>query len=837
MKIPRFLFSLARLCWLSFLLLTSGYCLLTYIPFTYHQINLGSLFPWLTTFAKYHPYYYWGAFLPTALTLVPDVRNPRTKAPALGFVVFHAALGLVLFVHPLLANLSNTLSSLLWGLGALLPIVWIAIIDWVGRADQLVWADPGSVEDHRVFRAAWQSAVFVPLVYAAIFSIRYLHTANPSLGGRERLLVLVSSLVDHLVIFMAVFVTVNLVRALARLFPKPFRTEFLLCAAAAVFVLAAVLNSLVLSAVSFGGAPAKVFAVATAFCLVVADAGASARLYRPETGPIDSGLALLLLPVTFGRLRTRRARLAFLAAIPVAAYVLAVRAAVLDWNYLLQKLSALLVWTAAFACFYTLAPRLQKKSTSSLVLLICAAATLGVRETLRATELRWSVRLSGSQRDLGALLDNYAGYDVSFKLIHDMLTPLGSGNTFYRFLSQNTNLPQSVRVSPVEINLVEGVKGSDDPKPNIFIFVVDSLRRDYLSCYNPDVTFTPSLDAFAKESTVMENAFTRYGGTGLSEPSIWVGGMLLHKQYVTPFYPMNSLQRLVEAEKYQSYVTKDPILSVVTGPWPSLIELDQGSSGMNYDLCRTLQELTGKLKARRQASQPIFAYTQPQNIHISVINREGRSVPPGESYPGFDAPYASRIRRVDGCFGEFIKFLKSSGLYNQSIVILTSDHGDSLGENGRWGHAYTIFPEVVRVPLLIHLPPAMRAGLAFDLHAVAFLTDITPSLYYLLGHRPIGHNELFGRPLFTLSPEEQATYGRDWEMLASSYGPVYGVLRRGRSLFIADAVNYRDYFYDLGGSAAGTSTPVTPSMRNDNERLIRDEILAIDRFYKFAGPH
>jgi len=64
------------------------------------------------------------------------------------------------------------------------------------------------------------------------------------------------------------------------------------------------------------------------------------------------------------------------------------------------------------------------------------------------------------------------------------------------------------------------------------------------------------------------------------------------------------------------------------------------------------------------------------------------------------------------------------------------------------------------------------------------------------------HNEVFGRPLFTLSPEEEASYGRDWQMLASSYGPVYGVLRNGRSLFIADAVNYQDYFFDLGGSAA-----------------------------------
>ena len=75
--------------------------------------------------------------------------------------------------------------------------------------------------------------------------------------------------------------------------------------------------------------------------------------------------------------------------------------------------------------------------------------------------------------------------------------------------------------------------------------VVDSLRRDYLSPFNPAVTFTPSIDAFARSSDVFVNAFTHYGATGLSEPSIWVGGMMPHKQYITPFAPMNSLEKLL----------------------------------------------------------------------------------------------------------------------------------------------------------------------------------------------------------------------------------------------------------------------------------------------------
>ena len=58
--------------------------------------------------------------------------------------------------------------------------------------------------------------------------------------------------------------------------------------------------------------------------------------------------------------------------------------------------------------------------------------------------------------------------------------------------------------------------------------------------------------------------------------------------------------------------------------------------------------------------------------------------------------------------------LKARQLYDDSVIVLTSDHGDSLGEEGRWGHAYTLFPEVLQVPLIVHLPPRLRAQFDLD---------------------------------------------------------------------------------------------------------------------------
>src|SRR5208282_4510288 len=157
--------------------------------------------------------------------------------------------------------------------------------------------------------------------------------------------------------------------------------------------------------------------------------------------------------------------------------------------------------------------------------------------------------------------------------------------------------------------------------------------------------------------------------------------------------------------------------------------------------------------------------------------------------------------------------------------------GDSLGERGRWGHAYTIFPEIVRIPLIVHLPTWMRRELKYDTQAAAFLTDLTPTLYYLLGEKPIVNNPIFGRPLFTTTLEEQAPYRRDSYLVASSYAPVYGLLsQNGRRLYIADGVNYREYAYELSPDGTSRDVPLSEEQRAAAQQEIRNQVNAIARF-------
>jgi arylsulfatase A-like enzyme len=314
--------------------------------------------------------------------------------------------------------------------------------------------------------------------------------------------------------------------------------------------------------------------------------------------------------------------------------------------------------------------------------------------------------------------------------------------------------------------------------------------------------------------------------------------MQLHKQYVQPFHSMNNLQKLIETDGYKPYISIDVILKEILKPTPGLEELDKDRIWYKFDLATTLAELEQKLDRRSdQVSDPVFAYSQAQNLHSVGIKMNPANETISNDLPqGLERPQAVQIRHIDRAFGEFVEFLKARGMFDNSIVILTTDHGDSLGEEGHWGHVNFVYPEVMRVPLIIHLPSTLQKKLVWDPKQIAFTCDITPTLFYLLGHRPIINDELYGRPLFAETMEELQSYVRDHYLVANSYGPVYGLLsENGRSLFISDGYQHRDLLYDLSIGFSGAHRPLTEGTRSKYRKLIRTEIDRINtRFgYRF----
>jgi membrane-anchored protein YejM (alkaline phosphatase superfamily) len=445
-----------------------------------------------------------------------------------------------------------------------------------------------------------------------------------------------------------------------------------------------------------------------------------------------------------------------------------------------------------------------------------------------ASQSYWPRWLRKPELNLTQAQARYGYFDTSFEVLRQLLsishqTPC---DDLCEYLKQQTNIPASVSVTPVEFNLTPQLKPASGTLPNIFIIVADSLRQDYVSAYNQRVDFTPNLGKFAEDSVVMRNAFTRYGGTTLAEPSIWTGSMLLHKHYIEPFYPLNSLEKMIRADGYHAYVSVDTVLRVLLSPQPDLVKLDEGlTNWSDLDLCSTAQELEQKLDARGDRSAPIFFFSQPQNVHGVAIGRHYRLRPPHRDYSPFATPYASEIERMDGCFGELISFLKKRQLYENSIIVFTADHGETLGEVGHHMHAFGMHPEILRVPLIIHLPPAMRRQYMTDTEQIAFSIDITPTIYYLLGHRPVANSEEAGKPLFASSASELAAYRRSDYLVASSYGPIYGILSDdARGFFVADELDGIYQYFDLSNDPVGLKNIITPELQAHYQPIMRRKV-------------
>ncbi len=817
-----FFFYIARLAFAAFLMVTSIYCLLVWVPFSNFSFIQNPPITWIPVFVRFHPLIYGLLSLAVAFTLGPDVRRKETRRAALAFLLLNASAFFYVWRRHSLAMLEPDISSYVWSMVSLLPLAWLAALDLYGLDLNRDLPNYGRLSRNRrrlTFAQTTLAAALVAILFAAASSFRGRGTASalPFAG-------LGVSLCFHLVIFNVVGAALILLRRIAVASARPATVGFVLLRILVWFLSAQFLRTIILPTISFDGTQATIFAVVVSGVAILFGTGFVVRL-RALLPERDLRLGHASIPVW---LKVSAA----LGLLAVAAYGIPPWLGPTDWDFVFQRIAVIGAWLLALKIISWTGIRIQGKAAPVAVFVVIAAATVGFARYARSV-----LYTSDPSPATQSLLDAYAGADISFKTAYDVVShPVDnqSYRDFYEFLKQNTNLGHDAVVAPVDTSLVSELKPVAGSKPNIFLFVIDSLRRDYVGPYNSAVHYTPEIDRFAKDkdSVVLQNAFTRYGGTALSEPAIWVGAMQLHKQFIEPFPPMNNLQHLLETDGYQSYISTDPLLRTVLAKSPSITGLDERTHAWSdLDFVATLKELETKIDERTDRAKPIFAYSQPQNVHTITL---ARSKIPG----GRKAVSIYELGRMDAAFGEFLGFLRQRGLYDNSIVVLTADHGDSYGEYGRYGHSDFLFPEIIRIPMIVHLPAKMRDEYVVDTKQPAFTTDITPSLFYLLGHKPILNNEVFGRPLFTQTAEEAALYKRSHYLIVCSYAPVYAILgAKAESLFIVDAVHSKSYFYNLIDDPLGTRSHLSKPVLKENEALIRHDVGLIDDFYHWQPPN
>jgi hypothetical protein len=802
----------------AYFALTSLYCLLAFLPYTYYSLIKSPAYSWMPWFARHHDLLFWLAALAAAIAF----RTGKRSSPYFVCLGVLACGGIFLAVRPFLASVESNSAAYFASVLALWTI--IVIVSLCGFQNSEAAKSETQAESHLSYRTGIMLAVGVALIGVVGAWIRtYSDTRSLNLHASDIYLTF-WSVISHVLVVIVVVSILNLIRIGAAKSSRPRFVRRMLLGFLIFCTLWTLSVRFLENALSFNGWQAHLYAASLAAAITLL--GFSEAQPFLTTGSGDSP-ALSAEPTTV--------LIVVSASLALVAVALPTLVGGGDWNGIYEGAFTLLFWIIVSYCILRLLPR-KGAYPIKTVLTILVLGLLSYKG-LAATDIFWAKPLGATDDDIQRSMETYATRDVSFNLAYHLL---GNGRRsepcgdLCLILREYTEV-RGARAT-FDLKLVDPLVPAHGERPNIFLFVIDSMRPDYLGAYNPKATFTPNLDALARDSVVVRNVWTPYAGTSLSEPAIWAGALLLHAHFMQPFERLNSLEKLAKTDNYQMVVSYDEILREILSPSDHLIKLDTDKKLWNQlEVCSTVLQAESAIDHRSDPALPIFFYAQPKNVHQFARNdlpqAKGANWP---AQPGFNYRVSFELHQVDECMGGFIGWLKARGLYENSIIIVTSDHGDATGEFGRNSHSLVIYPEIMRVPLIVHLPKTMQNRFIHDDERVSALIDITPSLYYLLGHRPIVSNLLFGHPLLMETAEELHSYHRDDLFLASDVRAAYGVLGDGGRYFYATYDSpAQSYLYDLVQDPKGEHDILTNELKTRYDQRVIEHLHEIADFYGY----
>lgn len=429
-----------------------------------------------------------------------------------------------------------------------------------------------------------------------------------------------------------------------------------------------------------------------------------------------------------------------------------------------------------------------------------------------------------------------------------------------------------------------GADGAGAPKINVVIVLIDTLRADRLGCYGYARATSPRIDALARESVLFEDASSAAPWTLPSVPSLLTSTLPCEHQILVDGNVLSPRQStLAERLKRIGYATYSLYMNPYAGP----------STGMNrgFDVSRLTTE-TGDTDGPRldeflksRPPMPFFFYihnTEPHNPYdvqdefiapfgaVSIDARRriwkacdvyrrltradfDRKLPLGTTdnsreqiaalralddfKPQIDVLYDACVRAADTHVGSMIDTLKSRGLWENTLFIVTADHGEALGEHGGWQHDQSVYEELIHVPLIVRFPGDRHAGTRVQ-RGVG-LIDVLPTVIDALGQpRPEG---VRGRSLLPLirgeawrAADEPVVYSmrinrkkyfQPWKAARGEYNVV---VRQGHWKLIYNVDTGGVELYDLAadpGEAldlSGRDTARVAKLRHTAEGFIRE---------------
>ena len=292
----------------------------------------------------------------------------------------------------------------------------------------------------------------------------------------------------------------------------------------------------------------------------------------------------------------------------------------------------------------------------------------------------------------------------------------------------------------------------------IVLISVDTLRADHLPAYGYTAVETPNLDSLRKDAVLFENAYSHVPLTLPSHTTIFTGllppqnGVRDNLGYTLGPGPA-TIASLLKARGYATGgAVSSIVLSHATGIsrgfdfWEDDVEptkINQSMSRVQRNGAVTEAALDGWVG--EHAKGPFFAFLHLFEPHTPYE-------PPEPYLSRYKLPYDGEIALADEIVGRFLKSLKDRGLYDNSLIVFLSDHGEGLNDHGEDEHGVLLYREEIHVPLLVKFPGSRRAGETE--HGPVSLTDVLPTIAEVAGLEvPAG---LAGRSLASSRPEEAA---------------------------------------------------------------------------------
>jgi len=353
----------------------------------------------------------------------------------------------------------------------------------------------------------------------------------------------------------------------------------------------------------------------------------------------------------------------------------------------------------------------------------------------------------------------------------------------------------------ISLNLLLSIdRVINSPKgPNVILISIDTLRADHLGCYGYEKNITPNIDNFAKEGVLFNNCIAQAPETTASHGSIFTSLIPVHHKASQDNRSAISSDVVTISEIFRNYnysvisFNDDGQVGARFGFYRGFHLYD--STNREKKFKNTVEDAKEWIKNNRKKKLFLFLHTYeihtPYDPFLEYLNKIevnyrgnlGNVIEKGDYFDKINDGrikinsqdlqhivnlYDAEILSMDEAFSVLIDFLKKEDIYDDSIIIFTSDHGEAFGEHGKIAtHGDILYDECLKVPLIIKFPNSKWAGKVIQEQVRSI--DILPTIIEELNFRRFSYfegisleslikGEKFEETLFALSQKDLVGY-------------------------------------------------------------------------------